>query len=89
MLLTLQLKLDEAAAVEEVEARMAEAAAGPGRTTSTLQLEVLAAQALEDEAAVAQECTAATLLELCSRGWQRRWARRRGGQRPATACSGA
>lgn len=64
--------------MEEVEARMAEAAMGPGRTTSTLQLEVRAAQALEDEAAAAQECTAATLLELCSCGCQGRVGCKRG-----------
>ena len=89
-----QLKLDEAAAVEEVEARMqaatAAAAAGPdaapragsapgspaaqrpslsGRTVSNLQLEVLSAQALADEAGAegggGEPGTAQTLLELC------------------------
>lgn len=94
----IQLKLDEAAAVEEVEARQqaatAAAAAGPdaaqrkpgsrpgsspgspaaaprlpGRTVSNLQLEVLSAQALADDAAEGgggEPGTAQTLLELCS-----------------------
>lgn len=60
----MQLKLDEAKAVEEVEARMTDA--GPGRSVSNVQLEVLSAQALADEEAAAEACTTQTLLELCS-----------------------
>ncbi|EFN59234.1 hypothetical protein CHLNCDRAFT_138218 [Chlorella variabilis] len=60
----IQLKLDEAKAVEEVEARMTDA--GPGRSVSNVQLEVLSAQALADEEAAAEACTTQTLLELCS-----------------------
>lgn len=75
-----QLKLDEARAVQEMEARMAAAAAQradqaagapppappPGRTVSNLQLEVQAEQALADEQE-GEAGTAQTLLELCSR----------------------
>lgn len=70
----IQLKLDEARAVEAVEARMSVDldAAGPGRTVSNLQLEVLSQQAVADEAAAAcggggdtGSCMQ-TLLELCS-----------------------
>lgn len=75
-----QLKLDEARAVQEMDARMAAAAtqradqaAGapppaqpPGRTVSNLQLEVQAEQALADEQE-GEAGTAQTLLELCSR----------------------
>ena len=69
----LQLKLDEAHAGEELEARMAEAGAAPGgggqglsgRTTSNLQLEVLSEQALHDELEAGDAGTAQTLHELC------------------------
>lgn len=50
--------------MEEVEARMTDA--GPGRSVSNVQLEVLSAQALADEEAAAEACTTQTLLELCS-----------------------
>ena len=76
----LQLKLDEARAVQEMETRMAAAAqqraeqaagaappqAAPGRTVSSLQLEVQAEHALADEQE-GEAGTAQTLLELCSR----------------------
>ncbi len=76
----MQLKLDEARAVQEMDTRMAaaaqqraEQAAGvapppgpPGRTVSNLQLEVQAEHALADEQE-GEAGTAQTLLELCSR----------------------
>jgi hypothetical protein len=70
----LQLKLDEAHAGEELEARMAAAGAAPGggghglsgRTTSNLQLEVLSEQAVHDELEAGDAGTAQTLHELCS-----------------------
>ena len=72
-----QLRLDEAHAGEELEARMAGAGAtsagGQGlswRTTSNLQLEVLSQQAVADELEVGDSCTAQTLHELCSSEWQ-------------------
>ena len=79
-----QLKLDEARAVQAVEARMTAAqqqkqeaaeagqaaAALAGRSVSNLQLEVQAEQALADEQE-GEAGTTQTLLELCSRERQR------------------
>lgn len=65
----LQIRLDDAQTAAEVEARLAAASTEssdrppPDRTTSSLQLEVAAAQAAADEAAGSQP-TAHTLLEV-------------------------
>ena len=75
----MQLKLDEAKAATEVEARMAalhqdaqqqqqqqQQQLGRAASASALQLEVLSQQAAADEQAPPDVSTAHTLLELCS-----------------------
>ena len=74
----MQLKLDEAKAATEVEARMAalhqdaqqqqqqQQLLGRAASASALQLEVLSQQAAADEQAALDVSTAQTLLELCS-----------------------
>ena len=70
----MQLKLDEAKAATEVEARMAalhqdaqqQQQLGRSASASALQLEVLSQQAAADAQAAPAVSTAQTLLELCS-----------------------
>ena len=69
-----QLRLDEAHAAKEVEARIERvrsgseaepASAPPRRTASVLQLDVLSEQAVQDEEQ-AEHSTSQTLLQICS-----------------------
>jgi hypothetical protein len=66
MVPALQLKLDEAKAVGEVEARMSDGG-GPNRSVSNVQLEVQSAQTVADEEADPHACTTTTLAQLCAR----------------------